>query len=697
MQAGSASEEDDELRSPNVLARPTSYVLLVVAMLCLEELNPVKVFCKVMPFDWCINERNLGYLALVLLCGMAVHQADHLLYSGAKLFLQASVNNIFFRSVEIVGMHNVPKDGPVILTGNHNNQFVDATLLLTNCRREISFMIAEKSWNRPIVGFFAKAFKCIPVTRPQDNVKKGSGLLLLDGTASVRGDGTSFLTEVKAGDHVEIEGVDKPVKVKEVESDTVLSLEAAQESTSDSKGLPYKVMPRVDQSSMYEAVFSCLRKGKCLGIFPEGGSHDRTDLLPLKAGVAVIALDVFRRHKVNVPIVPVGLNYFRGHHFRGRVIIEFGSPIHVDEALHAQHETDRRGATDLLLKQVATHMRSVIVPVPDFQTIQLIYMVRRLYVSEGLKLNARQRLDLDRRFAEALRRIMRARAESSAELAGNEQEAPNDVPGIARQLTGQSNGTADGSHREGTEMIDFEAIAELRAELLDYMQSLKRLGLRDYQVPQIHWWGLADLLSRLLYIIAMLTLGTIPQVLFNLPVGLLARALAVKEQRKALAASSVKIAARDVVMSYKIIYCIALVPCLYVLYTILLICFSGWSYTSILTLGGLTPVFSYFGVKANEQGVRAFTDIAPMIRRLEIKIRREQDELPKRRHDLQAKIRKCVKKCGPLLGDLYYKEDVDWTKEMEYSSVGSWNLPLPENVNTGRARADSGGFQKKIS
>lgn len=28
-----------------------------------------------------------------------------------------------------------------------------------------------------------------------------------------------------------------------------------------------------------------------MGIFPEGGSHDRTDLLPLKAGVAVIALE----------------------------------------------------------------------------------------------------------------------------------------------------------------------------------------------------------------------------------------------------------------------------------------------------------------------------------------------------------------------------------------------------------------------
>ena len=35
---------------------------------------------------------------------------------------------------------------------------------------------------------------------------------------------------------------------------------------------------------MYESVYELFLKGGCLGIFPEGGSHDRTDLLPLKPG-----------------------------------------------------------------------------------------------------------------------------------------------------------------------------------------------------------------------------------------------------------------------------------------------------------------------------------------------------------------------------------------------------------------------------
>ncbi len=40
------------------------------------------------------------------------------------------------------------------------------------------------------------------------------------------------------------------------------------------------------------------------------------DLLPLKAGIASIAFGVLEKHGISVPIVPVGLNYFRGHRFR---------------------------------------------------------------------------------------------------------------------------------------------------------------------------------------------------------------------------------------------------------------------------------------------------------------------------------------------------------------------------------------------
>lgn len=67
---------------------------------------------------------------------------------------------------------------------------------------------------------------------------------------------------------------------------------------------------------MFESVWQSLRAGDCIGIFPEGGSHDRTDLLPLKAGICIMALGAASKYNVKVALQPVGLNYFKGHKFR---------------------------------------------------------------------------------------------------------------------------------------------------------------------------------------------------------------------------------------------------------------------------------------------------------------------------------------------------------------------------------------------
>lgn len=53
-----------------------------------------------------------------------------------------------------------------------------------------------------------------------------------------------------------------------------------------------------------------------------------------QAGVAVIAFGTLDKHGVNVPVVPIGLNYFRGHRFRARAVVEFGPPVRISEELH---------------------------------------------------------------------------------------------------------------------------------------------------------------------------------------------------------------------------------------------------------------------------------------------------------------------------------------------------------------------------
>lgn len=668
----------NEVTQQRGVSTSTAGMLLVgLVMLAVDDLNPVKNLCNLS--SGVVKSWHVAYFSVCGLFVLSVTQAHMILYFLVKLFFRSTINHIFFRSVEIVGAENLPKLGPVILTGNHNNQFVDGAILLTNCRRKISFMIAEKSWKRPLVGFMARVFHAIPVSRPQDTVKTGAGIINLDGTKTVTGRDTLFSSQVTPGSQLVVKGgsgQDVSLKVHEVISDTKLILVAETPKESNAAECKYKILPKVDQSSMYEAVFQCLGEGKCLGIFPEGGSHDRTDLLPLKAGVAIIALEAGRKQHVPVPIVPVGLNYFRGHHFRGRVVVEFGAAINIEEELYDLYEKDKRKATESLLKIITTGMRSTIVPVPDYFRLQFVYMVRRLYQPDGLKLSNVETMDLNRRFAEGMRRL-------GSQLQRHEGQDLEDDD-IREGTISESLMTSGKSPEELREFYD--RLSDLRLELMDYMETLKRLGIRDHQVMQIQWWGLDHLVGRLFYVTLMLGLGIIPQLLFNLPVGIVARAFAASEQKKALKGSSVKLAARDVLMSYKIIYCLMLVPALYIVYIGVLLWFRGWRRSTLLLTLAM-PVFSFFGVKASEQGIRAYADIVPLIRRLSPASRQEQDKLPGRRASLQKKVRSATKSAGPLLGNLYSADKIDWQKEIPDET--EWPDWPAESEVGGRSRTTS--------
>lgn len=52
--------------------------------------------------------------------------------------------NQFFRDITILGLHNIPKRGPLIFCGNHQNQFVDGSILFSTSNRDARFLVAAK-------------------------------------------------------------------------------------------------------------------------------------------------------------------------------------------------------------------------------------------------------------------------------------------------------------------------------------------------------------------------------------------------------------------------------------------------------------------------------------------------------------------------------------------------------------------------
>ena len=65
------------------------------------------------------------------------------------------------------------------------------------------------------------------------------------------------------------------------------------------------------------------------------------------------------KYALNVPIVPVGLTYYRGHRFRGRVVVEFGAPLRIDREMYQKYRVSKREGYQILLERVEESMKGI--------------------------------------------------------------------------------------------------------------------------------------------------------------------------------------------------------------------------------------------------------------------------------------------------------------------------------------------------
>ena len=258
---------------------------------------------------------------------------------------------LYFREYMVIGEEKVPSKGAVIFVcGPHSNQFLDPCVVSRGTERDIRYIIAAKSLRRKDLGWLVstrhaykstrerererETFKAltstatpqfkyadpVPVERQQDLKRAGRGKVTVKGDRVV-GIGTKFLEDFAGEGKFQIlvaapageKAKPAPARVKEIlgDDEILLEAEAARDRPEPSK---FHVLPPVKHDVMFESVYSHLGGGGALGIFPEGGSHDRTELLPLKVGVCLMALGAMEKYPESpVHLVPVGLNYFSQH------------------------------------------------------------------------------------------------------------------------------------------------------------------------------------------------------------------------------------------------------------------------------------------------------------------------------------------------------------------------------------------------
>lgn len=591
-------------------------------------------------------------------------------------------------------------------------------VIRSEAHRRISWLIAEKSFRRKFIGMLARGVGTLPVARAMDNLKPGTGTIYLPDPVNeptlLRGVGTNFegpgfevegtiaLPTINGTSHstaiAEIRGPEELVLKKAFKHRDALSqLTGRTDITKDGsctgdpsdqapdfKGSKFKVAPHVDQTAVYNAVFGRLNAGGCVGIFPEGGSHDRTTLLPLKgrshvscedysklilicllhslAGVALMALGTLADNPdCGLKIVPCGMNYFHAHKFRSRAVIEFGNPIEVPKELVEQFKQgERRESVGALLDIIYNSLVAVTVTSPDYETLmvsplvlgltadanksQVIQAARRLYNTKGKKLPLPMVVELNRRL----------------------------VKGYAH-------------------FKNDPRIVHLQKSIASYNKQLRILGIRDHQVAYAKF-SILQVIATLIYRLgklALLTIGTLPGLLLFTPVFIATKYLSMKKSKEALAASTVKLQGRDVMATWKLLIALAFAPAVYASYTA---AFTYWTYRNriqgwvpewvplwLVVLIGvvLFPTITFAALRIGEVGMDIIKSLRPLVLSLNPSSANTLVKLRERRATLAQQVTDAINTMGPELFPDFDAARIVTDPFREVSHDGKPDLSLP--------------------
>lgn len=582
--------------------------------------------------------------------------------------------DLFFREVHPRGSWKVPRRGPLIFVAaphanqaswNYSNklylvtnisiQFVDPLILMrtlrNECHRRAAFLIAAKSMKRWLIGWFARKVGAVSVGRALDLVKPGTGTVYLPDPVNdpllIRGIGTKFdSAEVQIGGLLVLPssgGVTANSEILEVLSATELRLKkplkgagamrqltgrddidkngnfTSPDIKGPAEGYPgtkFKLAPKVDQTEVYNAVFDHLNSGGAVGIFPEGGSHDRTELLPLKAGVAIMALGALAANPDSgLKIIPCGMNYFHAHKFRSRAVIEFGNPVEVPKELVELYKSgERREAVGQLLDTIYQALVAVTVTSPDYDTLMLIQAARRLYNPTGKKLPLPMVVELNRRLVKGY-----------------------------------------------THHKDDPRIVSLKKSVLNYNKELRYMNIRDHQVEYAKF-SIPKVVFLLFYRLAkisILSIGVLPGLVLFAPVFVASKIISIKKSREALAASTVKLQGRDVMATWKLLVALALAPILYNFYTILL---TYWTYRNrvqgyvpewvplwgVFLFGYIFfPAITFAALRFGEVGMDIVKSLRPLVLSLNPTSSNAIVKLRETRKQLSAEVTDLINTLGP--------------------------------------------------
>lgn len=125
---------------------------------------------------------------------------------------------------------------------------------------------------------------------------------------------------------------------------------------------------RVDNDDAFAECHRALVERDLVAIFPEGTTHDRPRIDPIKTGAARIALGARSAGAAGLAIVPVGLTFPDKLALRSSALVQIGTPIELDVAAPPGVGADDVDAVRQLTALIDRGLRQVSPDFPDVET-----------------------------------------------------------------------------------------------------------------------------------------------------------------------------------------------------------------------------------------------------------------------------------------------------------------------------------------
>jgi len=207
----------------------------------------------------------------------------------------------FYREVAVEGLERVPADAPLLVAANHPNQLIDALLVGLSLGREVTFTGKAILMDSAPSRFLLQRLPFVPLRR------------------------------------------------------------AADERQAAKEGRRAAPADRARNADAFQAILDALADQQAVLIFPEGISHDRPELAPIRTGAARIALQARdERGLADLHIVPVGLTFERKWAPRTRALVQVGEPIRIG----SWRAPDGAGEVDALTAELDRRLRAVTLNFP---------------------------------------------------------------------------------------------------------------------------------------------------------------------------------------------------------------------------------------------------------------------------------------------------------------------------------------------